>query len=253
MEIRPTIVLALQSLTLSKIVASNLAGRECDTLLANTTKDVESLLDELLPKVLVIEAGMLDSLGELTKGRLKEAAENAEVSVLAVGLPDEGRAISTFPFLKLLQKPVSPERMIQGVLRALEVSGGSLNNTVAIDAIGPLRVDSVKQMVFFQRSDGAADIIDLCPAEFKLLQFLVRHPDQVFYRSEIVRGIWGRETVQEDRTIDVYVRRLRQALEPFGLDSTIKTIRGVGYTFLTSSFQRSSEKMKSAYGAMPGA
>lgn len=251
MEIRPTIVLALQSPTLSKIVASNLAGRECDTLVANAGEELESLLEELLPKVLVVDAGMLDSLGELTKDRLKVAAENADVGVLAVGLPDEGRAINTFPFLKLLQKPVSPERVIQAVLRALQVSVASLGNTVAVDAIGPLRIDSVKQLVFFERPDGVSDIIDLCPAEFKLLQFLVRHPDQVFYRSEIVRGIWGRETVQEDRTIDVYVRRLRQALEPLGLDSTIKTIRGVGYTFLTSSFQRSTEKTASTYGALP--
>lgn len=70
-------------------------------------------------------------------------------------------------------------------------------------------------------------VIELPKKEFKLLLLLTSKPSRVFTREEIFDHIWGSEVYVSDRTIDVYIRKLR---EKIGLDR-IKTIKGVGYKF----------------------
>lgn len=238
MGIAPTVLLALKSNLLLKVVAGNLSSRDCEVIEVQTGTELEAALCELMPRVLLTDTELLMSLSTAVLEGLRKQVDSGSLGVLIVtGSPEEKRQVGSFPFLKILEKPVSPERLVKGVLRALDVPQGVPESRAETDeGIGPIRIDAARQLVFFEKQPGAPEIVDLGPAEFKLLQFLIRHPDKVFYRSEIVRGIWGRESVQEDRTIDVYVRRLRQALEPYGLDASIKTIRGIGYTFLASNF-----------------
>ena len=237
MGIAPTILLALKSDLLLKVVAGNLNSRGCEVLKIQTATELEAALCELMPRVLLTDSELLMSLSDAVLEELRKQANGGGLGLLIVtGSSDEKKHAGTLPFLKILEKPVSPERIVKSVLRALDVHAGLEDSAETDEGVGPIRIDVARQMVFFEKQAGITEIIDLGPAEFKLLQFLIRHPDKVFYRSEIVRGIWGRESVQEDRTIDVYVRRLRQALEPFGIDSSIKTIRGIGYSFLASNF-----------------
>lgn len=234
MGIAPTVLLALKSDLLLKVVARNLNSRDCEVICAQTATALEAALCELMPRVLLTDTELLMSLSEAVLEGLRKQADCGSLGVLIVtGSAEEKKLVSSFPFLKIIEKPVSPERLVSSILRTLDVPQ---DKAETIEGIGPIRIDASRQLVFFEKQLGVHEIVDLGPAEFKLLQFLIRHPDKVFYRSEIVRGIWGRQSVQEDRTIDVYVRRLRRALEPFGLDANIKTIRGVGYTFLASSF-----------------
>lgn len=64
-------------------------------------------------------------------------------------------------------------------------------------------------------------------AEFKLLKFLLSHPDRVFSRSQLLDRVWGDHVVIEERTVDVHVLRLRKVLKD--AESLIKTVRSVGY------------------------
>ncbi len=66
--------------------------------------------------------------------------------------------------------------------------------------------------------------------EFRLLHFLVTHTDRVYSRSQLLDQVWGADFVGDDRTVDVHISRLRNALEPGGLDHIIRTVRGVGYS-----------------------
>jgi two-component system phosphate regulon response regulator PhoB len=71
----------------------------------------------------------------------------------------------------------------------------------------------------------------LGPTEFRLLKFFMAHPRQVHSRSRILDHLWGVGQPVDGRTVDVYVGRLRKALEPFGLEQWIETRRGSGYLF----------------------
>jgi two-component system phosphate regulon response regulator PhoB len=67
------------------------------------------------------------------------------------------------------------------------------------------------------------------PTEFRLLQFLMGHPERVYSRGQLIDQVWGRNVYIEERTVDVHVRRLREALAPAGKDRLVQTVRGAGY------------------------
>lgn len=69
----------------------------------------------------------------------------------------------------------------------------------------------------------------LGPTEFRLLCHFMRHPDRVFSRSQLLDAVWGTNVYIEERTVDVHIRRLRKALEPFDKATLIQTIRSAGY------------------------
>ncbi len=71
--------------------------------------------------------------------------------------------------------------------------------------------------------------LPLSLTEFRLLYFLVTHPDRIYTRQQLLDQVWGRQSYVEERTVDVYIRRLRRALSPGGLSPLIQTVRGLGY------------------------
>jgi len=73
--------------------------------------------------------------------------------------------------------------------------------------------------------------IDLGPTEFRLLHFFMTHVERVYSRAQLLDQVWGDHVFVEERTVDVHIRRLRQTLEPSGLDSLVQTVRGSGYRF----------------------
>jgi two-component system phosphate regulon response regulator PhoB len=75
--------------------------------------------------------------------------------------------------------------------------------------------------------------IRLGPTEYRLLHFLMTHPDRVYSRSQLRDRVWGANGNVEERTVDVHVRRLRKALAEHGADAYIQTVRGAGYRFST--------------------
>jgi two-component system phosphate regulon response regulator PhoB len=119
-------------------------------------------------------------------------------------------------------KPFSPRELlarIQAVLRrrAPEATEDAVE-------IGGLRVDPVSHRVV---ANGQA--VSIGPTEFRLLHFLITHPERVHSRSQLLDQVWGDHVFVEERTVDVHIRRLRGALEPTGLERLIQTVRGSGY------------------------
>jgi two-component system phosphate regulon response regulator PhoB len=55
------------------------------------------------------------------------------------------------------------------------------------------------------------------------------HPNRVYTRTQLLDEVWGDHVFIEERTVDVHIRRLRQALAPSGHDALIETVRGSGY------------------------
>ena len=66
-------------------------------------------------------------------------------------------------------------------------------------------------------------------SEYRLLEFLVRHPERAFSRTQLLDRVWGRDSSAEERAIDVTVQRLRKALARHACEQYIQTVRGVGY------------------------
>jgi two-component system phosphate regulon response regulator PhoB len=92
--------------------------------------------------------------------------------------------------------------------------------------VGELTLDPVGHRV----TVGEATV-PLGPTEYRLLSFFMQHAERVYSRSQLLDRIWGGNVYVEERTVDVHIRRLRKALEPFSADALIQTVRGAGYRF----------------------
>jgi phosphate regulon transcriptional regulator PhoB len=74
--------------------------------------------------------------------------------------------------------------------------------------------------------------IELSAREFKLLQYLAEHPGRVYNRNFLLDAVWGDDVFVEPRTVDVYIRRIREKIEDDpSMPRFIKTKRGIGYYF----------------------
>ncbi len=71
--------------------------------------------------------------------------------------------------------------------------------------------------------------IHLGPTEYRLLEFLLRHPRRVFSREDLLNAVWGADIHVEARTVDVHIRRLRKALNGPGELDLVRTVRSAGY------------------------
>ncbi|MFH4354958.1 MAG: response regulator [Neisseriaceae bacterium] len=89
-----------------------------------------------------------------------------------------------------------------------------------------IRIDTAAHRVFINEQD-----IPIRRIEFKLLKFLIQHPDRVLSRSQLLDNVWGINTYVEERTVDVSIGRLKKILAPTGHDKLLQTVRGEGYRF----------------------
>ena len=88
--------------------------------------------------------------------------------------------------------------------------------------IGELQLDGSTHRVTFQDTP-----LKMGPTEFKLLNYLMHHAERVHTRSQLLDRVWGDHVFIEERTVDVHVKRLREALGIAGV--MVETVRGVGY------------------------
>ena len=74
--------------------------------------------------------------------------------------------------------------------------------------------------------------LTLTATEFRLLEFLMTRPGVVFSREQLLNAVWGHDRAVTDRTVDVYILRLRQKVEPDATNPTyVRSVRGFGYSF----------------------
>ena len=99
---------------------------------------------------------------------------------------------------------------------------------------GELRLDPATRRV-----TRAGAEVKLGPTEFKLLHFLMTHPERVHSRAQLLDRVWGDHVFIEERTVDVHVKRLREALSAVQCAAMIETVRGAGYRLAASTAQMS--------------
>ena len=97
----------------------------------------------------------------------------------------------------------------------------------ALDAaveVGALTIDPATRRVMSKGRE-----VKIGATEFKLLHFLMTHPERVHSRTQLLDRVWGDHVFIEERTVDVHVKRLREALSQVGCQHMIETVRGAGY------------------------
>lgn len=123
-----------------------------------------------------------------------------------------------------ITKPFSTRELVSRIKAVLRRSS-ALSAEKVIEAEG-LKLDPVSHRVTANENP-----IEMGPTEYRLLAFFMSHQERAYSRAQMLDQVWGGNVYVEDRTIDVHIRRLRKALEPFGYDKFIQTVRGTGYRF----------------------
>jgi two-component system phosphate regulon response regulator PhoB len=90
--------------------------------------------------------------------------------------------------------------------------------------VGSLKLDPSTRRVTRDGQD-----LKVGPTEFRLLHYLMTHPERVHSRAQLLDRVWGDHVYIEERTVDVHVKRLREALAPAGCAAMVETVRGAGY------------------------
>ncbi len=124
-------------------------------------------------------------------------------------------------------KPFSPRELLARIRAVLRRSSPADNEGFLV--VGGLALDTVSRRIL---QDG--EEIRMGPTEYRLLEFFMAHQGRAYSRSQILDHVWGTNTYLEERTVDVHIRRLRKALEPYGSSEYLQTVRGHGYRFLAT-------------------
>ena len=124
-----------------------------------------------------------------------------------------------------LTKPFSPKELVARIRAVMRRSANSEDDLLSI---GELSLDTQAHRLVL-----AGEPIHVGPTEYRLLEFLMRNPERVFSREQLLDRVWGRNVYVEDRTVDVHVLRLRKLLAKQNYDRHIQTVRGAGYRFST--------------------
>ncbi|MDU9047727.1 MAG: response regulator transcription factor [Candidatus Electrothrix sp. Rat3] len=104
------------------------------------------------------------------------------------------------------------------------VSRRASGNTLNLLQCGDLVVDLISREVKIGKES-----IDLTAREFSLLELLLRSPDRVYTRTQILEHVWDYDFDPQTNVVDVYIRRLRNKTKEFPGAPVIETVRGVGY------------------------
>ena len=196
---------------------------------AEDCSEARSRIADSRPDLLLVDWMLPDQSGlELTRA-LKRNKETQDLPViLLTARAEEQDKVAGLEggADDYITKPFSPRELLARIQAVLRRS----SPTAAGEAIeaGALKLDPVSHRVIV-----GEQTVSLGPTEYRLLQFFMEHPDRVYARSQLLDRVWGGNVYVEERTVDVHIRRLRKALEPFACDSLVQTVRGSGYRFST--------------------
>ena len=121
-----------------------------------------------------------------------------------------------------LSKPFSANELLARI-RAL-LRRGAPDALDSVVEVGALTIDPASRRVACRGQD-----VKIGATEFKLLHFLMTHPERVHSRAHLLDRVWGDHVFIEERTVDVHIKRLRETLAVVRCQHMIETVRGAGY------------------------
>lgn len=196
----------------------------------NCCEDVQAAKQsiKLTPPDLILLDWMLPGTSGIEYAKvLKQASETQNIPIIMLTAKAEeenkilGLEVGADDYIT---KPFSPRELVARIRAVLR--RGPLQAEHKVMRWREMTVDVAKHQVKI-----AEQTVALTPMLFRLLVFLMDKPGRVFNREQLLNAVWQDEPDVYERTVDVHVRRLRQALEQYGYQEAIKTIHGLGYGF----------------------
>jgi two-component system, OmpR family, phosphate regulon response regulator PhoB len=210
---------------IAELIAMNLRHAGFEVTLAADAEQAQAAIDRVLPSLVVLDwmlpgrsgAAMARQWRAQPRTRhlpiimLTARAEEADkVAGLDAGADD------------YLVKPFSPNELLARIRALLRRRAPHELSTPV--RVGPLSLDPETRQVAAHGRE-----VKVNPTEFKLLRYLMAHPERVHSRHQLLDQVWGDHVFIEERTVDVHIKRLRDALSSVECQHLLETVRGAGY------------------------
>ena len=210
-----------------EILKYNLSNAGYEIYLANDGLSAIKKAKEIIPNLIIMDIMMpkMDGIQACENLRANEKFNDTIIMFLTARGEDFSHVAAYEAGADdYVTKPVKPKILISKVKGLLRRFKKVTYNDITLIELNDIIIDKEKYKVYISGNN-----LDLPRKEFELLYLLASKPDKVFKREKIMENVWGGEVVVGDRTIDVHIRKLREKLG----DKYIKTIKGVGYKFVT--------------------
>ena len=220
---KPRILIVEDEPDIAELVAVNLRHNGFSPVWAEDGAGAQLEIDAVLPDAILLDWMLPGQSGLALARRWRSDPRTKAIPLLMITArgdePDKVAGLDAGAD-DYITKPFSTQELlarIRAVLRrrAPEQASESVS-------VGRLTLDPAAYRVTWGEQP-----LRLGPTEFKLLNYLMRHPERVHSRAQLLDKVWGDHVFIEERTVDVHVKRLREALGPGG--ALVETVRGAGY------------------------
>jgi two-component system, OmpR family, phosphate regulon response regulator PhoB len=212
---------------IAELLALNIRHAGMTVRVAADAEQARQEVNQQLPKLVLLDWMLPGQSGiQLARQwRAEERTRDLPIIMLTARAAEDDRVMGLDAGADdYLSKPFSTKELLARVRAVLRRrSPEALDKPVVLAGI---QLDPATRRVSCHDHE-----LKLSPTEFKLLHFLMSHPERVHSRAQVLDRVWGDHVFIEERTVDVHVKRLREALRGAGGEACVETVRGAGYRF----------------------
>ncbi len=220
---RPRVLIVEDEPAIAELIAVNLRHNGFDPVWAEDGASAQRELDAVLPNVILLDWMLPGQSGLALARKWRGEARTRGVPILMLTArgdePDKVAGLDAGAD-DYITKPFSTQEMLARIRAVLRRRAPE--QACAAVIVAGLSLDPATHRVTWE-----GETLRLGPTEFKLLNFLMNHPERVHSRAQLLDKVWGDHVFIEERTVDVHVKRLREALGGGG--ALVETVRGAGY------------------------
>lgn len=210
---------------IQELLALNIMQAGHNAIRALSVEIAQDLMRETIPDLILLD-WMLPGMNGLEFAR-KLKSDPLTKNIPIIMLTARGEEYDKVRGLEVgaddyVTKPFSPRELNARIKAVLRRRAPQMTDD-------PIELSGLRLDPTTHRVTGNQKSIDLGPTEFRLLHFFMTNAERVHTRSQLLDKVWGDRVFVEDRTVDVHIRRLRNALSASGHEDLIQTVRGAGY------------------------
>jgi two-component system phosphate regulon response regulator PhoB len=214
---------------IAELIAINLRHAGFEVTVVADADAAQRAVDRVLPDLILLDWMLPGQSGVQLARRWRSEARTRELPlIMLTARAEEADKITGLDAGAddYLTKPFSTKELLARIRAVLRRKAPEALDT-AVEVNG-LRLDPATRRVS-RRVGGEQREVKVGPTEFRLLHFFMTHPERVHSRAQLLDRVWGDHVFIEERTVDVHVKRLREALAPAECSGLIETVRGAGY------------------------
>ena len=220
-----TVLVVEDEPAIQELVAINLRHADFLVVRAASAEEAEAAIRLALPDLVVLDWMLPGQSGVALASKLRAAERTRELPIIMltarVHEDDKVQGLEAGAD-DYVTKPFSPKELVARIRAVLRRRAPHLAGEAV--EIGDLMLNPATHSVL-----AGSDPVELGPTEFRLLFFFMTHAERVYSRAQLLDEVWGDHVFIEERTVDVHIRRLRQALNAGGEGDAIRTVRSAGY------------------------